>query len=67
VEQSFKGGWTRLGVLRTDRFGIFQKTYGRPATGFVRAQLLGSRDRARPFGLKPVPDRFFNPFGTPPR
>jgi hypothetical protein len=67
VEQSFKGGWTRLGVLRTDRFGIFQKTYGRPATGFVRARLLGSRDRARPFGLKPVPDRFFNPFGTPPR
>lgn len=67
VEQSFKGGWARLGVLRTDRFGIFQKTFGRAATGFVRARLLGSRDRARPFGLRPVPDRFFNPFGTPPR
>jgi hypothetical protein len=67
VEQSFKGGWARLGVLRTDRFGIFQKSFGRPATGFVRARLLGSQDRARPFGLEPVPDRFFNPFGTPPR
>jgi hypothetical protein len=67
VEQSFNGGWARLGVLRTDSVGIFQKTFDRPATGFVRARLLGSRDRARPFGLRPVPDRFFNPFGTPPR
>ena len=66
VEQSFHGGWTRLGSLRTNGFGIFQKSFGRPAAGFVRAR-LGPRDRARPFGLKPVPDRFFNPFGTPPR
>jgi hypothetical protein len=66
VEQSFKGGWTRLGILRTNGFGIFQRSFSNPASGFVRARLLGSRDRARPFGLKPVPDRFFYPFGTPP-
>jgi hypothetical protein len=67
LEQSFKGGWASLGVVRTDRVGIFQTSLRRPATGFVRARLMGSRDRARPFGLKPVPDRFYNPFGTPPR
>lgn len=66
VEQSFRGGWARLGVLPTNRFGIFQRTFRRTAAGSVRARLLGSRDRARPFGLEPVPDRFYNPFGTPP-
>jgi hypothetical protein len=66
VEQSFRGGWTSLGILKTDGFGIFQRTFARPATGFVRAQLLGSANHARPFGLRPVPDHFYYPFGTPP-
>jgi hypothetical protein len=66
VEQSFRGGWTSVGILKTDAFGIFQRTFARPATGFVRAQLLGSANHARPFGLRRVPDHFYYPFGTPP-
>jgi len=66
VEQSFKGGWLRLAILRTDRYGIFQRRFQRPAVGSVRASLVGLGDRALPFGLKPVRDRFFNPFGSTP-
>jgi hypothetical protein len=46
---------------------VVQKRFAHQAVGFVRARLLGSTDRARPFGLEPAPDHFFNPFGTPPR
>jgi hypothetical protein len=63
VQQTFKGGWNRLAILRTDQFGIFQKTFRRPLTGSVRAGLAGLPDRSTPFGLKPVPDRSYNPFG----
>ncbi len=63
VEQSFKGGWNRLAILRTDRFGIFQKSFKRPATGRVRAQLAGRPDRAIPFGLRRVADQLYDPFG----
>jgi hypothetical protein len=63
IEQSFKGGWNRLAILRTDRFGIFQRSFKRPATGSVRASLAGLPDRAIAFGLKPVADRSYNPFG----
>jgi hypothetical protein len=63
IEQSFKGGWNRLAILRTDPFGIFQRSFRRPATGSVRASLAGLPDRATPFGLKPVADRSYNPFG----
>jgi hypothetical protein len=63
VEQSFKGGWTRLAIVRPDRFGVFQKTFRRPATGSVRAQLFGRPGRALAFGLRRVPDQRFNPFG----
>ncbi len=63
VEQSFKGGWNRLAILRTDRFGIFQKSFERRATGRVRAQLAGFPERATPFGLRRLADRGYNPFG----
>jgi Cellulase (glycosyl hydrolase family 5) len=63
IEQSFKGGWNRLAMLRTDPFGIFQRSFKRRATGTVRASLAGLPDRTIPFGLKPVADRSYNPFG----
>jgi hypothetical protein len=63
VEQSFKGGWKKLGTLKTDRYGIFQKRFKSKPVGSVRARLAGRPERAVPFSLKPVPDRFFNPFG----
>jgi hypothetical protein len=63
IQQSFKGGWNRLAILRTDQFGIFQRSFKRPVTGSVRASLAGLPDRATPFGLKPVADRSYNPFG----
>lgn len=66
VEQSFKGGWRRLGVVKTDRYGILSRRFAGPPRGFVRARVLGSPGVAAvPFSLKHVPDRFFNPFGQP--
>jgi hypothetical protein len=66
VEQSFRGGWRRLGVLRTNRYGIFeQRLRSSATTGSVRARVLGTSHKAVPFSLKHVPDRFFNPFGQP--
>jgi hypothetical protein len=65
IEQTFRGGWNRLGIFRTDRFGIFRRTFKRPPIGSVRARLLGTGEASRPFGLKLVADRVFNPFGSP--
>jgi hypothetical protein len=63
IEQSFKGGWNRLAILRADRFGIFQKSFRRPAAGSVRAQLAGRPDRAVAFVLRRGADHVYNPFG----
>ena len=64
VEQSFRGGWKRLGLLQSDRHGIFGRRFRTGTTGYVRARLADGSDRAAPFSLKPVPDRFFTPFGA---
>ena len=66
VEQSFRGGWKRLGTLRTDRYGIFQQRFRSRPTGLVRARTLDRGERAVPFSLKAVPDCFVVPFGTTP-
>jgi hypothetical protein len=63
IEQSFKGGWNRLATVTPDQFGIFQRSFRRPATGSVRAELAGRPDRAIPFVLRRLPDRSYNPFG----
>lgn len=65
IEQTFKGGWKRLGALRADRYGIFQARFRGSPTGWVRATIVSTRERAVPFSLRRVPDRFFNPFGLP--
>ncbi|HVM18170.1 MAG TPA: hypothetical protein VM290_11370 [Gaiellaceae bacterium] len=66
VEQQFRGGWKRLGVVRTDRHGIFQTRFSTSRTGFVRARTLDRNERATPFSLANVRDRRFNPFGGAP-
>jgi hypothetical protein len=65
VEQSSRRGWRRLGVLRTNRYGIFEHRYDSQPVGWVRARSLKTREYSRPFSLKHHPDRFFNPFGLP--
>jgi hypothetical protein len=65
VEQTFRGGWRQLGTLRTDAHGIFQSKLRGSTQGLVRASLIGSGDKARPFSLKHVPDRFYNVNGQP--
>ena len=63
IDQSFKGGWNRVATLRPDRFGIFQKSFRRPVTGSVRAQLAGRPDRTIAFALRRGVDQVNNPFG----
>ena len=63
VQQTFRGGWRELAVLHPDRYGIFQRRFTSAATGSIRARVLGRPDVSPVFGLKPVADRFFNPFG----
>ena len=65
VEQSFRGGWKRLGIVRTDRYGIFHRRFRSRPTGFVRGRVFARPDRAVPFSLRQVPDRYFGPFGVP--
>jgi hypothetical protein len=58
VEQKAGARWRRLGAVRTDRFGIFQRTWWKAArTGSLRARLAGG-ERSLAFSLRPVPDRF---------
>jgi hypothetical protein len=63
IEQRFRGRWRRLGALRTDEHGIFERRFQSRPVGFVRARNVRTGELARPFSLKHHPDRFFNPFG----
>ena len=63
VEQSFPGGWKQLGTVSTDRYGIFQRRFRSSPRGLVRARTLDRGERAVPFSLTRVRDRFYNPFG----
>jgi len=66
VEQQFRGGWKRLGILQANRHGIFEARFATHRTGFVRARTIDRNERALPFSLAHVPDRRFNPFGGAP-
>jgi hypothetical protein len=65
VEQSLGHGWKKLGVLRTNASGIFSQLFATGPGSFVRARALTSGVTAPRFPLKPIPDRFYNPFGLP--
>jgi hypothetical protein len=60
------GAWKNVTELTPDRSGIFRGTLGAPTHGLMRARIVRSGDTSLPFGLTPVPDRFFPVFGTIP-
>jgi tetratricopeptide (TPR) repeat protein len=65
-ESAGKSGWTRLGVVQTDRDGIFSRTFGTPHGTYVRARLLGpSGVTSVPFPLAGPKNLNVNPFGAP--
>jgi hypothetical protein len=64
IEQRTSGGWSRLGILASDRYGIFSQLYATSADGAVRARLLAGGDVSVPFSLQVPPDRFYYPFGS---
>jgi hypothetical protein len=65
VERLAPGGtWRRLGIVTPNRFGIFERTFRAQRTGWIRGRLASGTDATLPFSLTPVPDQFFNPFGS---
>ncbi len=63
IQRTFKGGWTAIKTLRTDRYGIVQAVLGTRPAGTFRAQ-LPSGERSLPFSIKAPPDHFYLPFGA---
>lgn len=68
VEHSPRGRvrWRKLDVLKPGPTGIFRRVFRVRPTGTIRARIVETGERALPFGIEPVPDMFFNPFGTTP-
>jgi hypothetical protein len=62
IQQRIGSAWKRRAVLRADRYGIFTTRVRAPVAGTMRARVLG--DVSLAFGVKPVPDRRFNPLGS---
>ncbi|MBA3476169.1 MAG: hypothetical protein H0T10_05375 [Actinobacteria bacterium] len=66
-QKSIGGGWRRVALLRTDRYGIVQGRLALPRStkrDVIRARVAGGNIAALPFSLQPQPDRVYNPFGT---
>jgi len=57
------GGWRLLRTMSTNRYGIFESTFAIAPTGLVHARLVTGGLTSAAFGVPPVADRFFNPFG----
>ena len=66
IEQRVKGkGWKRVLRLTTNRYGIFTgKLKKVPGNGPLRAKLANGKDFTHGFGLKPVKDFRFCPWGS---
>lgn len=65
LERRFRGGWTRLAVLRANRHGIFRRTFKMRRGGSMRAR-VATGEISLPFAVKKTRDRRFCPFGTLP-
>lgn len=65
IHRRTPSGWRRVGVLRTNQYGIFQKTWRIGATrGVWRARLVRNGEASVGFSLRRVPDRpLVHPFG----
>ena len=55
--------WRALGRLQTSEHGIFRATFRTSLRGPVQARF--GREQSVPFSLKPVRDRYVEPFGSP--
>ena len=66
IEHRIGRQWRTLVVVRSDRNGLFWRRITARPIGSVRAQIVETEERSLPFGVAPVPDRIFNPFGTTP-
>ena len=66
VEESTTKGWRRLGVVATNRNGIFTHTFGAPRGALVRARVLGTGGlSALPYPLAGPRNLKVDPFGAP--
>jgi hypothetical protein len=69
VERSTASGWQTVGVLSTNAFGIFTRTFpDRAKTGMVRARVVGAdaitdEEMSPAFSLVPPKDLVVNAFG----
>lgn len=63
VEQRVHTRWKRIGLLRSNRNGIFRGRLRLSGRGPLRARPERSGPTARPFSLVRPPDRRVNPFG----
>jgi len=63
VEQQSGSGWTSLGTLQTDQYGIFQGRFATTSRLPVRARTTDLDETSVAFSLRTVPDRFFPSFG----
>jgi hypothetical protein len=65
IQRRTSSGWRRIGVLRANQYGIFQKTWRIAATrGVWRARLAPNGQASVGFSLRRVPDRaLIHPFG----
>jgi hypothetical protein len=62
IEQTFRRGWRRRAVVVADRHGIFTTRLRAPVAGSMRARI--GDVSSRPFGVKPIPDSVYRPFGS---
>jgi hypothetical protein len=64
IEQPVKKQWKRVLRLTTNKYGIFQGKLAKVDGGSLRARLANGKDYSHGFGLKPVKDFRFCPWGT---
>jgi hypothetical protein len=63
VQQRAGSRWRRLRVLKTDRFGIFERRIRTRRKGGLRAVMRDGSDFSVKFSLRVPPDISVNPFG----
>jgi hypothetical protein len=67
IEQGSGSTWTRLGLVSTNRWGVFTARLARFGTPPVRARVAASPDVSVPFALETPPGddmTMATPFGT---
>jgi len=65
IEQQTVSGWSQLGTLQADPYGVFQGSFATSSRAQVRARTLDLGETSLPFSLRLVPDQSYTPFGGP--